>query len=148
MVRHSSPQGKSITPEVATRLAPFRQPPLLEGEDEADYEQLRHRICAAVKPLDIFEEIFVADIINLEWEIWRWRRLKWSLIRARGLAALERFLPERLKRSKDRVRKAKILVRDYGRGEPAAVELIDDILVAAGTSWDALNAEAVSRGTR
>ena len=97
MVRHSSPKGKSITPEVATRLAPFRQPPLLEGEDEADYEQLRHRICAAVKPLDIFEEIFVADIINLEWEIWRWRRLKWSLIRARGLAALERFLPERLK---------------------------------------------------
>jgi hypothetical protein len=40
--------------------------------------------------------VFVADVVHLEWEVLRWRRLKWSLIRARGLEALENFLAKQL----------------------------------------------------
>src|SRR5262245_2257244 len=40
--------------------------------------------------------MFTADIVSLEWEVLRLRRLKWSLIRARGLGALEDFLDENL----------------------------------------------------
>jgi hypothetical protein len=51
-----------------------RRKKLLEGEDAAAYDQLFARICSAVKPVDIIEEIFVADLVSLEWEVLRWRR--------------------------------------------------------------------------
>jgi hypothetical protein len=72
----------------------FGQPQLLEGEDAAAYHQLHARICAVVQPVDIIEEIFIADVVSLEWEVLRWRRLKWSLIRALELEALQCFLAE------------------------------------------------------
>ena len=74
------------------RLALFGPPLLLEGEDAAAYDELLARICAAVKPVDIIDEMFIADVVSLEWEVLRWRRLKSNLIRARGLKALENFL--------------------------------------------------------
>ena len=40
--------------------------------------------------------MFIADVVSLEWEVLRWRRLKSSLIRARGIEALEAFLCEQL----------------------------------------------------
>ena len=83
-------------PERAQRLALFGPPPLIEGEDAAAYDQLLARICAAVKPVDVIDEMFIADVVSLEWEVLRLRRLKWSLIRARGLEALEDFLGENL----------------------------------------------------
>jgi len=47
------------------RLALFGPPILLDGEDAATYDQLFARICSAVKPVDIIEEIFVADLVFL-----------------------------------------------------------------------------------
>jgi hypothetical protein len=58
----------------------FGPPPLLEGEDPEAYNRLLDRVTAAVKPRDIFEEIWVADIVHLTWEILRWRRLQPRLI--------------------------------------------------------------------
>jgi hypothetical protein len=89
-------KSKSVTSAPAPRLRLFGQPQLLEGEDAAAYDELLARICAAVKPVDIIDEIFIADVVPLEWEVLRWRRLKWSLLRARGLEALEGFLREKL----------------------------------------------------
>ena len=83
-------------PERVQRLALFGPPLLLEGEDAAAYDRLVARIVAAVKPVDIIDEIFVADVVPSEWEVLRLRRLKWSLIRARGLKALEDFMGENL----------------------------------------------------
>jgi hypothetical protein len=77
-------------------LTLFGPPQLLEGEDTAAYDELLGRICAAVKPVDIVDEMLIADVLVLEWEVLRWRRLKTSLIRARGLKALEEFLGEKL----------------------------------------------------
>ncbi len=83
-------------PERVRRLALFGPPPLIEGEDAAAYDQLLARICAAVKPVDVIDEIFIADVVPSEWEVLRLHRLKWSLIRARGLEALEDFLRKNL----------------------------------------------------
>src|SRR5262249_41650181 len=83
-------------PGQVERLALFGPPLLLEGEDASAYDQLLGRICAAVKPVDIIDEMFIADVVSLEWEVLRWRRLKRSLIRARGLEALEYFLAKHL----------------------------------------------------
>ena len=70
--------------------------PILEGEDAAAYDELFGRVCAAVKPVDVIDEMLVADVVALEWEVLRWRRLKSSLIRASGLKALEDFLSDKL----------------------------------------------------
>jgi hypothetical protein len=74
------------------RLALFGPPPLLEGEDAAAYDQLLARICAAVKPADIIDKMFIADIVSLEWEVLRYRRLKWTLVQDLALERLKNFL--------------------------------------------------------
>ena len=80
----SNSKTKSMTsaPALVQRFAIFGPPPLLEGEDAALYDDLLGRMCAAVKPVDIIDEMFVADVVFLEWEIMRWRRLKFSLLQA------------------------------------------------------------------
>src|SRR6266480_3295017 len=93
--KHRS-KSKAVTPAMAPPLRLFGQPPVLEGEDCAAYDLLLARICAAVKPVDIIDEMFIVDVASLEWEVLRWRRLKSSLIRAPGLNALEDFLDKNL----------------------------------------------------
>ena len=85
-----------MTSAPASRLRPFGEPHILEGEDGAAYNQLLALTSAAVKPVDIIDEMFIADVVSLQWEVLRWRRLKSSLIRARAIAALEKFLREKL----------------------------------------------------
>ena len=67
------------------------------GEDAAEYDELHAAIRAAVNPIDTVDEMFVADVVALEWEVLRWRRLKSSLIRVYQIEALEKFLREKLK---------------------------------------------------
>ena len=86
----------AAVPGQVQRLAVFGPPLLLEGEDAAAYDELLARVYAAVKPADIIDEMFIADIAALEWEVLRWRRLKRTLIRETGLKALERFLVKQL----------------------------------------------------
>jgi hypothetical protein len=78
------------------RLTLFGEPQLLEGEDAAAYDELLARIRAAVRPVDIVEEMFIFDVVALEWEVLRWRRLKLGLISARQFEALEEFLETNL----------------------------------------------------
>ena len=40
--------------------------------------------------------MFIADVVSLEWEVLRWRRLKSSLMQTRGLDALKEFLSKHL----------------------------------------------------
>lgn len=96
VVRKSKSKTAPRVPGLAQRLALFGPPPLLEGEDAAAYDELLSRICAAVKPVDIIDEMFIVDVVSLEWEVLRWRRLKSSLIRACGLEALEGFFGKNL----------------------------------------------------
>ena len=63
-----------------SRLSLFGPPPLLAGEDSIAYDDLLAQVSGAVKPADIIEEIFVHDIVDLTWEVFRWRRLETSLM--------------------------------------------------------------------
>jgi hypothetical protein len=83
-------------PGQAQRLSLFGPPLLLEGEDAAAYDELLGRICAAVRPADVIDEMFIADIGCLEWEVLRWRRLKRTLMQETVLKALENFLAGKL----------------------------------------------------
>jgi hypothetical protein len=78
-------------PARVQQLAPFGPPLLLEGEDEVAYDELLARVCAAVKAINVIEEMFVADVVFLEWEIVRMRRLI-EPVETSGYEALEDFL--------------------------------------------------------
>jgi hypothetical protein len=100
MVAFMSKKSESKTevaavPGEVQRLAVFAPPLLLEGEDAGAYDQLLARFCAAVKPVDVIDEMLTADIVALEWEVLRWRRLKRTLMQEAALKALERFLIDR-----------------------------------------------------
>jgi hypothetical protein len=69
---------------------------LLPSEDAAAFDQLLGRFCAAIKPVDIIDEMLIDDVVSLEWDVLRWRRLKSSLMRTLELKALEQFLRHHL----------------------------------------------------
>ena len=89
---------KAVIPRYrGKRPSLFGPPLLLVGEDAAEYDELHAAIRAAENPIDSVDEMFVADVVALEWEVLRWRRLKSSLIRVYQIEALEKFLREKLK---------------------------------------------------
>src|SRR6516225_11479455 len=79
-------------PGQVQRLSLFGPPLLLEGEDAAAYDELLARMCAAVKLVDVIDEMLIAEIVALEWEVLRWRRVKRTLIQEDILRALRNFL--------------------------------------------------------
>ena len=137
------------------RLALFGPPPLIEGEDSAAYDQLLARICAAVKPVDVIDEMFTADVVSLEWEVLRLHRLKWNLIRARGLELLQGFLAEELDYDlyserfeddlaeilqenfpEDQAEDARTLASKCARNKADAVDKVNEILDGKGLKMD------------
>jgi hypothetical protein len=140
-------KSKRRTPELTPRLSLFGPPLLIEGEDAATYDELLAHMLAAVKPVDVIDEMLIVDVASLEWEILRWRRLKTCLIRARGLAALKTFLRQNLDYDAysdvfaDRLTEilqenfpdnqaedAQTLARECARNEPDAVDKVNNIL--------------------
>ena len=151
-------------PERAQRLALFGPPPLIEGEDAAAYDQLLARIFAAVKPVDVIDEMFTADVVSLEWEVLRLRRLKWSLIRARGLKALEDFMGENLDYDlysenfaddlaeilqdnlpEDQAKDAQTLARECAQNEADAIAKVTKILAGIELDMDEVLDDAKGR---
>ncbi len=139
----------------APELGLFGQPQLLEGENAADYHELVARLYAAVKPLDIIDEMFITDVASLEWEVLRWRRLKLNLIRALELEALPAFLNERFEydlRSahfvdslaetlqenlpEDQAKSARTLAYTYIRDNADAVDTVNEVFAENGLDMD------------
>ena len=74
----------------------FGPPLVLEGEDAAAYDELMGRVYAAIKPVDVIDEMLIADAVSSEWEFLRWSRVKSNLLRACAVKALEAFLKKNL----------------------------------------------------
>lgn len=56
------PKNKSVRRSLADFLGP---PPLLEGEDKADYAGLLEEVRLQVAPKDVIEQLYVRDIVDL-----------------------------------------------------------------------------------
>jgi hypothetical protein len=170
MSRKSTSKTKIAAPSVpgrAQRLALFGPPLLIEGEDPDAYDQLVARFCATVKPVDVIDEIYTADFVSLEWEVLRYRRSKWSLIRERVLEALRDFLDEDLeddlcsdyvehdlaeflegKLPEDQADSAQTLARKCARNETDAVEKVKRLLANIGLTIRSVWEDARARKAR
>ena len=86
------PSTSANAPPARPSAVPFlAPPPLIEGEDAAAYDDLLARISGTLKPADILEEIWVRDVVDLVWDVFRLRRLKVHLLTAaahEGMAKL------------------------------------------------------------
>ena len=147
--------SKNSTSNIS-RSSLFGPPPIIEGEDSAAYDELFGRVCAAVKPVDVIDELLSADVVAAEWETLRWRRLKLSLIRARGFKALKRFLHGNLdyvqyqkhftdelttilqdNRAKDQAEDfAQTLAKQCAENETDADDKVNKILASIGLNMD------------
>ena len=146
------------TSGIRDRLALFGPPLLLDGEDPAAYDELAGRFWAAVKPVDIIDEMFIADVLCLQWEMLRLRRLKTSMLKARGENELKSFLSEHLDyelyregfeevltetlqeiQTQDQANGVvEKLVRDCADNDQDAVDKVNKVLHAAKMNIDAI----------
>ena len=55
-------------------------PPLIPGEVASDYQQLLTAVIDVMKPVDFLEKIWTRDVVDLQWDIIRFRRIKADLI--------------------------------------------------------------------
>jgi hypothetical protein len=117
---------------------PFGPAPLIEGEDAGAYNELLVRISSAVRPHDIFEEIWVRDIVDLVWEAFRLRRLKACLMTAGARAALSQYLSPLVGRAQ-----ADGLARSWAARAPGALAAIEEHLATAGIGFDGVAAQGL-----
>jgi hypothetical protein len=111
----------------------FGPPPLIAGEDQAQYEAMRDQISAAVGPFDFLEEIWVNDVVNLVWETQRLRRLRAALLHAAAPEGvyhlLKRVVGENVERK---------WAVDWAARKPEAVAAVERTLAGAGLTTDSV----------
>jgi hypothetical protein len=159
----TAPKSKSVTP-ASGLLTLIDQPHLLEGEDDAAYDELLARIRAAVTPVDIIDEMLIIDVASLEWEVLRWRRLKSNLMQARGLKTLADFLAGKLEYELysnqfaddltkilqdnlpgDQAEAAQMLAHACARNETEAVDKVNKLLDRAALYMESILNKAQAR---
>lgn len=84
--------NKSRTSAIGGWQQIFRDPPILEGEDAAAYDELCGRMYAAVKPADVIDEIYLAGAALDEWDAERWRRFKFTVLQGLRVKGVRSFL--------------------------------------------------------
>jgi len=85
-----TPCGPSKAPD---ELRPFAEPSLLlPGENLRDYEVLGQLIVEDIQPQTNIEWLWTLDLIELSWEIMRYRRLKKSILDVHRATAIEAIL--------------------------------------------------------
>ena len=121
----------------------FGPPSLVLGEDAKAYNKLASLIAGAVKPIDYLEYIWVRDMISLEWDILRHRRIKAEIINGAKIEALKVLLVPLMASAvfEDDERVA-FLAQKWANGDPAAVREVKTRLESAGLTEENIAAEA------
>jgi hypothetical protein len=128
----SAPRQGALPP------VPFGPAPLIEGEDAGAYDELLVRISTAVRPADIFEEIWVRDIVDLVWEAFRLRRLKACLMTTGARIALAQGLSPLVGGAQ-----ADGLARSWAARAPGALAAVEEHLAAAGIGLEGVVAQGL-----
>jgi len=120
-------------------LACVAQPAVLQGEKTADFETLLAGISSALRPADIFEEIWTRDMADLVWEVFRLRRLKAALMREDAYRGLVKVLVPR----QTLVQGFQAVARDWACGNDTAAARIEAVFATAGVTMDAVHAKTM-----
>jgi hypothetical protein len=116
----------------------FGPPPLFDGEEKS-YDQLLTEVSRAVMPADIFEDIWVREVVDLAIEVLRLRRLKVNLIMANEYKGLIEALTPLVGRLQ-----AETLAQGWAARKSDVVEEVNKTLTSAGLSTDSILAQTFS----
>jgi hypothetical protein len=117
----------------------FGPPPLFDGEDTEIYDQLLKEISTAVTPADIFEDIWVRDVVDLTIEVLRLRRLKVNLMMTHAYKGLTETLSPLVGRMQ-----AETLAEGWAARKSDVVDEVNKTLTSAGRSTDSILAQTFS----
>jgi hypothetical protein len=126
-------------PDRGEQIQLFGPPPLFDGEDAKAYDEFLTRISTVVKPVDILEDIWVRDLVDLTWEVIRLRRLKANVMMANAYKGLSETLAPLVGRSE-----AETLAEAWAARKSDVAEEVDKALASAGLSMDAVMAQTLS----
>ena len=123
MLNHKNSQTVRATSgslAVPAELKPFSEPSfLLPGESFHDFEAIRQMMVDDIQPETNIEWLWTLDLVELSWEILRYRHLKKRILDVHRVAAIEA-----------------ILQRLDGEGMPAeAMPLVRKQARRAATEW-------------
>ena len=135
-----NPNQKSRSTSLPPGGGLFGSPALWEGEDPKAFDDLASRIRDLVKPEDIFEDLWVQDLIDDSWQVLRLRRLTASLIAATRREALRATLLPLVGDAQ-----ASTLAAAWAVRKSDVDPEIEKVLAAAGLTINAVTAQALSR---
>src|SRR6266700_373929 len=72
----------------------MEQPSLLPGENRRHYELLRQMMIDDIQPRTTIEWLWTFDLVELSWEVLRYRRLKFKALETSRAATIESILWE------------------------------------------------------
>ena len=140
--------------ESVTRLVPtdilelLGDPPLVRGEEPEDYDRLFNQLAATIDPQDFVDWIYTKDILDLVWEIKRWRIIKSAFFDNELMRSGSRLVGELLEDDTggyvfDAENKAKQLVVGSNIGDPESQRKLNQLLVTNGLSQQAILSHAL-----
>ena len=130
------PQVAAMDPQLLEILGP---PPILESESLDNYNALHDRVRSSVAPVDIIEELWVRDVVDLSWEVLRLRRLKAKIFATQAYRGVKAILAPRLDYSR-----LPDLVGGWAAREKASMKEVDKIMGQAGFDAEALEAATLA----
>ena len=83
-------RGRALA--IPAELRAFSEPFLLPGESLRDFEIVREMMIDEVRPESFIEWLWTLDLVELSWEILRYRHLKNRILDAHRAAAIEAIL--------------------------------------------------------
>lgn len=119
----------------------LKPPPLLDGEDEAEYAGFVEQCISAIGPEDAIERIWLQDFIDNMWDIQRLRRIKVSIVQAARKSGIKTLIGQFTDHERYSIH-AQNVADDWSEGEPDALSYVSDLLKANGLNEDAIVAEA------
>ena len=133
----SKSKSAPLTSKALSRLGSlFGRPPLLTGERAEEYNELVTNVFGAVKPIDVIEEIWVKDLVDLVWELLRLRRFKTSLLKASAHDGLKNLLRLSLEYTG-----ASELAEQWAAHDPDAIKEVKEVLKSSQWTMDDVMAQ-------
>lgn len=138
----SNAQGGRFRSALMPHLEPLDRLParraLLSDEDEAAFSNFFIQVRASLGPYDIIDEIFVSDVVEYAWEVFRLRRWTNKLLKSYAPAQLDGLLSNAVE---DRAERAQ-LVQGWRTGDTHAIARVHHLLAMVGVDLDTAHARA------
>ena len=126
--------------EAAESQVLFGPPALLPGESPAAYWRLYSLFQADLAPADVIEKMWLRDLVDLQWEVRRWRQLRNEFLSSSKHFGLDEILGSLRPYDGSTME----LKRNWMRRDPTAIAKVSRLLDLAGLTEDAILAQTLA----